>query len=563
MNRNKQAQLRALLIFSGALALTACGDSDNDAAPQNNGDTNVSSDAPATTDPANDDNAALPLGPKACGELLAQVVSSVDTEITEAVRIDASESAPWTSPNGGGGSADVTVPFCRVAGSIKPTRNSDIRFELWLPVDATWNGNFAGTASGGSNGYISYRTVNQHLAMGYASVGHDNGHRREQTDFALVEERKIDFAYRAQHAATLVGKELTNAYYGTAPQYAYYNGCSQSGHHGIMEMQRYPDDYDGIVAGAPANDWTGTLAAEANAALAQWSNPGAGVSREMLAMVNDRVLQACDGQEGIDHLKDGVLDDPRKCGFDPASMQCGSAGVDDEACLSEPQVGALRAALDGRRRSTGEPIAMPYPVEAFGGAFFPTDKTSPETPQGSWANHWTYAVFENPNYDFSNFNWDTDVDYARGKEGAIYDAINGNYSVFADRGGKLIMYHGWADSLIPATLAIQGWDRMNAQMGSEKVDSFARLFMVPGMDHCGGGSGASSFELLSSLANWVENGVAPDGTNDENTPVGSRAAREDIGRTAQTRPLCPYPAIARYKGSGDVDDAANFSCSAP
>ncbi len=501
--------------------------------------------------------------PLACGDIASYKVASVDTVISAAELVNASASAPWTSPNGGGGSATVTKPFCRVAGSVKPTAASDIRFELWLPPSGTWNEKFAGTASGGSAGYIAYGTVNAHFDMNYASVGHDNGHRAAEADFALNNERKIDFAYRAQHVVTLAGKEITRAYYAATPKYAYYNGCSQSGHHGIMEMQRYPEDYDGIVAGAPASDWTGTLAAEANAALAQSNTSGAGIPRPLLAEVGKKVLQVCDGQPGVDQLVDGVLDDPRKCKFDPSVMQCGAVGANPAACLSAPQVQALRLSLNGRYKTTGELVALGYTPDAIGGSFFPANTTSPNTPQGSWSNHWRYAVLGNPTYDFTTFNWDTDVDFARGKEGPTYDAINGNYSAFADRGGKLLMYHGWADSLITPNLTLSEWNQMNAQMGAAKANSFARLFMVPGMDHCGGGTGTSTFELVTALSNWVEKGIAPDSTNAVNTPVASRAANAAAGLAARTRPLCPYPKIAKYSGSGDISAASSFICLAP
>jgi feruloyl esterase len=501
--------------------------------------------------------------PLACSDLAGYKVASVTTVIAVAERIDASEAAPWTSPNGGGGSATVKQPFCRVAGSIQPSAASDIQFELWMPIGAQWNNKFAGTASGGSAGYINFGVVNTHLGMGYASVGHNNGHPNAQVDFALTPDRKIDFAYRAQHVATLVGKELTQAYYAAAPKYAYYNGCSQSGHHGIMEMQRYPDDYDGIVAGAPASDWTGTLAAEANAALAQSLVPGAGIPRALLASVKANVMAACDGKPGIDHLIDGVLDDPRRCKYDPAAMQCGAPTADPVNCLSAPQVTAVKTAMAGRFKTTGELVAYGYPSEVVGGSFFPTNLTTPDRPQGSWSNHWRYAVFANPTYDFTTFNWDTDVDFARGKEGATYDAISGNYTAFADRGGKFLMYHGWADSLITPALTIAEWEDMRAQMGQAKVDSFARLYMVPGMDHCGGGTGTGTFELMTALANWRENGTAPDSTTAANTPIASRAANAAAGLTARTRPLCPYPKIATYDGSGSIDDAGNFSCVAP
>jgi len=492
-----------------------------------------------------------------CSDLSTLTLASAPTTITTAEQIDASTTQPWTSPNGGGGSATVTQPFCRVAGSIKPSAASDIQFELWMPLATGWNSKFAGTASGGSAGYIAYPSVSAHLTMGYASVGHNNGHPATQVDWALSPDRKLDFASRAMHLSTLVGKELTGKYYAASPKQAYYNGCSQSGHHGIMEMQRYQEDYDGIIAGAPANDWTGTLAAEANAALAQYNTPGASVPRALQAVVRSNIMAACDGRAGIDHLLDGVLDDPRRCTYDIATMQCGATTADPAACLTAPQVTALKTAQNGRRKSTGEVVALGYP-DGINGVYFPSTTTTPDAPQGSWANHWRYAVLGNPTYDFRNFNWDTDVDFARAKEGAIYDAINGDYSSFATRGGKFLMYHGWADSLIPPSLSIDFWSRMRSQMGGQKVDSFARLFMVPGMDHCGGGSGTSTFELMTALSNWVEKGVAPDSTGATNTPIASRAA--SAIQTARTRPLCPFPKEAKYKGSGNIDDAANFSC---
>lgn len=526
----------ALGALASAAGLSACGGSDDP--------------LPAPVQPA----------AVACADLATYKVASVNTIVASAEPVNASASAPFTSPNGGGGSATVTQPFCRVTGSVQPSASSDIRFELWLPPAATWNEKFAGTASGGSNGYISYGTVNLHLSMGYASVGHDNGHSASDANFALNADRKIDFAYRAQHVVTQVGKELTQAFYAAASKHAYYNGCSQGGHHGIMEMNRYPGDYDGIIAGAPASDWTGTLAAEGNAALAQWGTAGSGIPKTLQAEVRRKVIETCDGKPGVDPLLDGVLDDPRQCHFDPAVMQCGMPTAKPSLCLSAPQVQALRLALDGRRKSTGESVALGYEPDAIGGIFFPTDLTSPANPQGSWSNHWRYAVFENPAYDFTTFNWDTDVDFARGKEGPTYDTVTGDFSAFADRGGKFLMYHGWADSLITPALSLDTWSRMRAQMGTAKVASFARLYMVPGMDHCGGGTGTSNFQLLTALSNWVEKGIPPDGTSPADTTIASRTANADAGVVARTRPLCPYPKAARYIGSGDINDAANFIC---
>lgn len=498
-----------------------------------------------------------------CEQLAGAKTSQFDVTGLKTTLVDASTASPFTVPTTTG---TVTKPFCRVEGTAKANASSNIKFELWLPVGERWNGKFAGTASGGSAGSISYGTLATHYNLDYASVAHDNGHVSTGFDQtwaydpatkSLKMEQIIDWASRAQHVVTVVGKQLTGTFYGNAPKYSYYNGCSQSGHHGMMEVQRYPDDYDGVIAGAHTSDWTTNMASQAWVAYQQFQNGGVGaITKAQYADVNKAVLAKCDGKPGVDHLLDGVLDDPRKCTFDPAELQCTGGAGDAATCLKPAQVTSLRNMYKGHSTPSGDKVVYPYPVGLETGSFWPTNLTTPTAPQGSWADYIRYPLFVNPNYDFSTFNFDTDTLTARTKLRPIYDAFETDLKPFQQRGGKLLMYHGWGDSLISPFLSIDYWGQIRTKMGAAEVDKFARFYMVQGMDHCGGGSGASNFIMMQALANWVEKGIAPDGTNADNTVIGS-------GSDGRTRPMCPYPQIATYKGTGDTKAAANFTCQNP
>lgn len=514
----------------------------------------------------NDDTPVPPVQPTAaqsCTSLQTLKTSEFDVTGVTTTLVNASTTAPFTVPTTTG---TVTTPFCRVEGTAKSNAASNIKFELWLPVRERWNGKFAGTASGGSAGSISYGTLAAHYRLDYASIAHDNGHVSTGFDQtwaydpatkSLKMEQIVDWASRAQHVVTVVGKQMTSAFYASAPKYAYYNGCSQSGHHGMMEVQRYPDDYDGVIAGAHTSDWTTNMASQAWVAYKQFENNGAGaITKAQYAEVNKAVLAKCDGKPGIDHLVDGVLDDPRLCTFDPAEVQCTGAVGEAATCLKPTQVTALRAMYQGHKTPSGDTVAVPYPVGLETGTFWPTNLTTPTAPQGSWADYIRYPLFVNPNYDFATFNFDLDPLTARTKLRPIYDAFETNLKPFQNRNGKLLMYHGWADSLISPVLSIDYWNAIRTRMGAGEVDKFARMYMIPGVDHCTGGTGTGNFSMMDALANWVEKGVAPDGTTAANTVVAS-------ANDGRTRPLCPYPQIAKYKGTGDVKVAANFSCQAP
>lgn len=483
---------------------------------------------------------------------------SIDAVIT-AEQIDASAMAPWTAPGTSltqfTGAATAVVPFCRVTGSLKPTPQSDIRFELWLPPRNAWNGNFFGTASGGSAGAINYPVMIDPLTRGYAAMGHDNGHVSSgfdqswvrSADGRLLTEKLVDFASRAQHVATVVGKEIAASFYNGAPKRAYYAGCSQGGHHGMMEAQRFPDDYDGIVAGAHSGDWIGVLASEAWASTQVLKdNRAGGLSPAKLTLLSKAVLKTCDAADG---LEDGQIADPRQCAFNPAVLQC-RAGMSTGECLTSQQVAATAAIYNGPEGASGY-------ARGSEANWITTWNANTRLQSGSYHDFFRLVLKQDPAWDFLTLEWPRDIDEARAKFGGIYNAVNPDLSAFKARGGKLIMYHGWSDALVPAGTTVAAWNRMTSKMGAESLGQFARLFMVPGMGHCAGGP-IGNADWLTALERWVERGLPPDATPGTYTLLGSGK----IGGVARTRPYCPYPKVARYRGAGDINTPESFICAA-
>lgn len=508
------------------------------------------------------------------GQLACESLYTADTPFNTAIRVaeyvEASESHPWRSPEGFRGTISVKVPFCRVAGTISPVPHANIRFEVWLPAKSAWGGRFYGTASGGSLGSIQYAALAAPLAGGFAAMGHDNGHTSantyEQTwafDATTREVRKekaIDFASRAQHVATVTAKQLTAVFYGKQPHHAYYVGCSQGGHHGMMEAQRYPEDYDGIVSGAHGGDWSGMMASEAWAAYHVFRNQRAGaISQDMLTKVSHQAIAACDADDG---LLDGQIEDPRTCRFDPVVMQCGARGTSVDSCLTPAQVTAVRAIYQGPRKpGSGEQLAPGFTPGSE--QFWPWHDQL-DLVSGSYYDFYRLILHRNPTWDFLSFDWERDIDEGRAKWGAVYDAIDPDLRRFQAAGGKLIMYHGWSDPLITPYLSINAWQAMEKEMGDDRVTAFARLFMVPGMSHCsagpiGGTRDTQDAAWLTAIQRWVEEDIAPDASTPDNTVIG----HGEIDGKTRTRPYCPYPKVARYAGSGDINEAANFSCSLP
>ncbi|MGA8029313.1 MAG: tannase/feruloyl esterase family alpha/beta hydrolase [Bryobacteraceae bacterium] len=465
------------------------------------------------------------------------------------------------TPSGSEELKDIPV-FCRVTAESKPSDDSQIEIEVWMPASG-WNGKYQGQGNGGFAGSIDYDAMAGAVSRGYATASTDTGHRGIGTDanWALAHpEKVVDFGYRAIHEMTETAKAVIKAFYGEAPRRAYFASCSNGGRQALMEAQRFPEDYDGIIAGAPANFWTHLLTEAAFNARVTLKDPASYIPPSKIPAISSAVLAACDAQDGI---KDGVLNDPRQCHFDPGTMLC--KGADSDSCLSAPQAAALQKIYAGPRTSNGQqtmPGYEPGGEEGRGGwgLWITGDAPGRALLVTFGINYFADMVYENATWDFRTFDLDRDVRAADDKTARILNATDPNLKPFESRGGKLIMYHGWSDAAIPPVNAINYYENVIGAMGPAETGSFLRLFMVPGMQHCSGGPGPVSFDqfgsgktagdpdhdMFTALERWVERGIAP---------------KKIIGSgDKMTRPLCPYPQIAKYKGAGDTNDAANFVC---
>lgn len=460
--------------------------------------------------------------------------------------------------------ADGVPEHCRVTGLIQP----EIRFEVNLPIN--WNrrfymhgnGGFAGeTPEFGNRPLYRANALKQGFATATTNTGHD-ATAEPLASFAVSYQKRVDYAFRAVHLTAAEAKRLAAAYYGRAAAYSYWDGCSTGGRQGLISAQRFPQDFDGIVAGAPVLNfvdtvaqslWNGQVMAEAQVPVAK------------MKLVADAVYTRCDAKDG---LKDGLIDDPRRCDFNLERdvAQC-PAGQDGDNCLTPQQTAAIKKVhagvqVDGKPAHFGQTLG----AEVVGSSF---------TGSGAQENGWDrwliaragdkaiqHAYGESfvryflgksdPLLDTGKFDFAKDIakyDDAR----TLLNATNPNLGPFRARGGKLLMYFGWADTALPPQMGLDYYLKAVAANGLDTPDFF-RLFMVPGMFHCRGGVGTDRLDAMTALINWVENGVAP---------ASITASQADKGKIVRTRPLCPYPLVARYSGSGSVDDAASFACKAP
>jgi feruloyl esterase len=479
--------------------------------------------------------------------------------ITSAVAVPA---GPFTLPGGRGNNAVQAPAFCRVAATIE----KEVRIELWMPKE--WNHKLVAVGNGGLAGTIGYNAMVKPLSLGYASSSTDTGHQAAGTndgEWALGHyDRVVNFADRATHLMAEADKIILSRYYSAQPVHSYFTGCSQGGHEAMIEVQRYPNDFDGVVAGDPANNWTNhyigghiwnALAVSGDG----WLPP------DKVQILGDAVNQQCDMLDGV---KDGVLTDPRRCKFQPATLLCN--GSENTKCLTAAQVAAVEKIWNGLRTPEGQQI---YPGIVPGG----------EAGQGGWQSWITgrtpgqgqhellgvpffkFFAFDDPAWDPRSFRFtakdgfDSDIDVVNTKLAGIFNAVNPDLSQFRGRGGKLIQYHGWSDPDITPLNSINYYESVMKEQGGDsqalaRTQSFYRLFMVPGMWHCNGGPGATTFDMLEPLDAWVEKGVAPEQVV---------ASRVNNGAVERTRPLCPYPTEAQWKGSGSTDDAASFTCALP
>lgn len=461
--------------------------------------------------------------------------------------------------------------FCRVEAIARPTSDSEIKFELWLPASG-WNGKFEQVGNGGFAGTIPRVTMAQALLRGYGTAGTDDGHVGS-TDVAWAighPEKVADFGYRAVHETSIQSKAILREFYGKEPAQSYFVGCSDGGREALMEAQRFPADFHGIVAGAPANDWTHLMFKGALDERAVLDHPASYIPPEKLAALQKAAIAACDTLDGV---KDGLIQNPRRCRFDPAVIQC--KGEDTPACLTGAQVETARKIYGAVKNSrTG---AVIFPGFAPGTEAVPanwatwiTGASADKPPLGAFFANAFFAnmVFENPKWDFHSLNFDSDVKLTDDKVGSILNSTNPNLSAFKARGGKLIQYHGWGDAAIPPQRSIDYFESVQSAMGS--TSNFYRLFLIPGMSHCGGGIGATVFgnetsvpedaehDFDAALDQWVVRDIAPERI----IATGFDADNPAKGATL-TRPLCPYPQDAHYQGSGDTNTAASFTCQAP
>lgn len=435
--------------------------------------------------------------------------------------------------------------FCRVTATLKPSSDSDIKIEVWMPVSG-WNGKYLATGNGGWAGSINYRGMGNALRNGYATSSTDTGHTERDASFALGHpEKLIDYGYRSVHEMTVKSKAIIAGFYGNSPQYSYWEGCSLGGQQALMEAQRFPEDYDGIIAGAPANNRTNLHFAHMWAGLATLKDAESFIPAEKYPMIHKAVLDACDSSDGV---ADGVLEDPTQCHFDAKSLQC--TGADSSTCLTPLQVTAANKIYAGPKNPRNGKKVYPglAPGSELGWGFV----AGGPQPFGLAQSYFQHIFSGTQAWDFRSLNFDSDVAFADKQDNGTLNAVNPNLSKYFSRGGKLIQYHGWNDPMIAPQGSVDYYRNVAETMGGEKkIEDSYRLFMVPGMNHCGGGDGPSVFDMLSDLEEWVEKGNAP------NRIIASRI---NNGKIDRTRPLCPYPQVAKYKGTGSTDDAANFVC---
>jgi feruloyl esterase len=468
-----------------------------------------------------------------------------DATITAATSVAAGAFAPATRGGRGGGQFTDLPAFCRVEATLKPSTDSDIKVEYWLPATASaWNGKFQATGNGGWNGNIDMNALAAGLKRGYATSSTDTGHQGGGGAWMQNREKLIDYGYRAVHEMTVKGKAIAAAFYNSAPKLSYFTGCSAGGRQGLIAAQRFPEDFDGIVAGAPALNATGRAVFSMQVAQNLHKDEAAYIPATKYPAIHNAVLEACDALDGV---KDRVIENPLKCTFDPKVMVC--SGADSPNCLTEAQVNAARRMYQPVLNSrTKKEI---FPGLAYGSELGWATFGAPQ-PFGIGVQMFQYLVFNDPNWDFKTLNFDEHMALVEKAEAGLINARDPNLSKFTSRGGKLIQYHGWSDPQIPSASSTQYYQSVLEKMGgpSKVMDSY-RLFMVPGMNHCGGGDGTATFDMLTALENWVEKKQAP---------AQIPASHTSDGRVDRTRPLCPFPQVASYKGSGSTDDAASFTC---
>ncbi len=502
--------------------------------------------------PAGEPGGAIAASPLACDALSSIDVPNATITVAESVAAGAfvppvQEGARPQSAEAIAAQYGGLPAFCRVAATLRPSDDSDIKIEVWMPA-ADSNGKYQAVGNGAFTGSIRYGNMATALGRGYATSSTDTGHLGNTASFGLGHpEKVIDFGWRSVHRTAEAAKDLIAARYGEAPRFSYWNGCSAGGRQAMKEAQRFPADFDGIIAGAPGLDWTGRAAGSLRLATYLEAHEEARLLEADRRLVHAAALEACDAADGVE---DGVISDPERCEFDPAVLQC--TGAKSAACLTAAQVDTVRMLYSSPLNpESGRAITGLFPGSELGW----TDLGWTQSARTTGLEHYRYLVYQDPEWTIDRFDFDTDIAKAEETDDDTLNALDPDLQPFFDQGGKLIQFHGWSDPQISPGNATQYFQRVVDTVGDvDTVHDSYRLFMAPGMGHCGGGAGPNSFDMLTVLEDWVEEGTAPDAVIAEH--------RTD-GQVDRTRPLCPYPQLAVYQGSGNTDDAASFACRMP
>ncbi len=472
--------------------------------------------------------------------------SAPHVAVTLAQTVAAGQFPPPAARAGrGGANPFASLPaFCRVAATLTPSSDSEIKIEVWLPASG-WNEKLQAVGNGAWAGNISYPALATALAAGYAAVSTDTGHAGGNANFMVGHPEKLkDFEERAVHEMTVTARAVASAFYSTAPRQAYFNGCSTGGRQALTAAQRYPLDFDAIIAGAPANFAKRQTFGQIWLWQATNNDAASMLTAEKYAVLHKAVLEQCDALDGV---KDGVLENPTKCRFDPKVVQCKASDGPD--CLTAPQVEAARKIYAGASNTrTREPL---YPG-LQPGSESGWNQSVAARPVGYAEDFFKYIVFKaNDRWDPRELNFDGDV-ATTDRTATGLNAVDADLTKFVEHGGKLLIYHGWSDPGIPPYNAVNYYESvLKATPGRKAVRDSVRLFMIPGMGHCGGGDGTSTFDMVTAVDRWVQTGTPP-----SEIPASKLAD----GKVVRTRPVCAYPAVATYKGTGSTDEAANFTC---
>jgi Tannase and feruloyl esterase len=459
--------------------------------------------------------------------------------------ITASEYVPAGPQGNARGGQSVTLPaHCRVAAVLQPSSDSHIEMELWMPSE-NWNGKFLAVGNGGWAGNIETGAMAAGLARGYATASNDTGHKGGSASFAVGHpEKLIDFGYRSMHEMAVRSKAIIQAFYNREPQLSYYQGCSTGGRQGLMEAQRFPDDFDAIIAGAPVNNVVHLNIQSVARLVEMQKEPARILPSNKLTLLANAIVAACDVNDGI---KDGIISDPQMCKFDPHVLMCKDRDAPD--CLTTEQVQTAKRAYAPVKTKAGETV---YPGSSPGfesGYRMPTPG-SPMNPL--FTDMPRYVGHQDANWDVMSFDLEADLTLAM-KNASFIESTDPDLTKFKARGGKLLLYHGWADPGPAPENTINYISSVAKKLGGNQ-DDWMRLFLMPGVGHCRGGVGPDQADFLTAIENWREKGAAPASI------IASRRAAQ--GRTELTRPLCPYPEVAKYKGTGSTDEANNFVCAA-